>query len=155
VVNGLTPPGTPFGAVARFMAVSQALVDPGDPLNYAREATLEPLEGVTGWAPRSVLLQEVVRDNIVPNSTSEALGRAAGLDLMNRVTTPSGLTDVSAPASGNLPGGATGVICQFDTMNGGDSAQHGELIFSPEGQAQYVEFFKSAIAGSASVNAPY
>ncbi|MCA9599046.1 MAG: alpha/beta fold hydrolase [Myxococcales bacterium] len=152
VVNGLTPPGTPFGAVARFMAASQALVDPGDPLNYARQ---EPLAGVPDWKPRSMLLQEVVNDNIVPNSTSEALGRAAGLELMHRVSSPSGFADVTAPASGNLPGGATGVICQFDTMNGGETAKHGDLIFAPEAQAQYVEFFKSDIAGSAVVNAPY
>ena len=73
VVKSLTPAGTPFGAVARFMAYSQAIVDAGDPLNFARHAALEPLDGVKGWKARDVLIQEVVNDAIVPNSTSEAL----------------------------------------------------------------------------------
>lgn len=156
VVSSMTPPGTPFGAVARFMAATQALVDPGDPLNYARFATLEALPGVPGWTERDVLLQEVVNDTIVPNSTSEAVARAAGLGILNRVTETSGLGGVAAPASANLPGGNTGVLCQFDKMHGNKAAEHGELIFSPEGRAQYVEFFKSALDdGRARVVAPY
>jgi hypothetical protein len=156
IVKGLAPPGTSFGAVARFMAITQAIVDPGDPLNYARNATLEPIDGIDGWTGRDVLLQEVVDDNIVPNTTSEALARAAGLAVLNRKNVASGLTDVSAPVSANLKSGGTGVLCQFDTMNGGATATHGELLFSTEGQAQYAEFFKTAIAnGRASVKAPY
>jgi pimeloyl-ACP methyl ester carboxylesterase len=156
VVKSLAPPGTSFGAVARFMAMTQAIVDPGDPLNFARYATLEPLEGVFGWAARDVLLQEVVDDTIVPNSTTEALARAAGLEVLNPVQPPSGTNEVSAPVSGNLATGGTGVICQFDTINGGKNAVHGDLIFSPEGQAQYVEFFKTGLAAAhATVPAPY
>ena len=156
VVKTLTPPGTAFGAVVRFMAISQAIVDPGDPLNYARNATLEPLEGVDGWSARDVLLQEVVKDNIVPNSTSEALARAAGLGLLNPLSETSGLTTVSAPVTGNLPSGGTGAIVQFDTMDGGDKAEHGGLIFSTEARAQYVEFFVSGLAQEhATIPAPY
>jgi hypothetical protein len=156
VVKGMTPPATPFGAVARFMATAQGLVDPGDPLNYARNATLEPLEGVPGWTGRDVLLQEVVNDTIVPNSTSEALARAAGLQLVHAVKPTSGIQEIAAPVSSNLPTGGTGVIAQFDKMNGGKSASHGELIFSPEGQAQYLSFFQSGLAGPhATVPAPY
>jgi hypothetical protein len=156
VVKSLAPPGTSFGAVARFMAMTQAIVDPGDPLNFARYATLEPLEGVSGWSARDVLLQEVVNDTIVPNSTSEALARAAGLEVMHPVAPPSGIAEVSAPASANLSTGGTGVICQFDKMEGTKTAVHGELIFSPEGRAQYVEFFQSGLAGDhATVPAPY
>jgi pimeloyl-ACP methyl ester carboxylesterase len=155
-LKGLTPPRTPPGAVARFMAVTQAIVDPGDPLNYAPNATLVPLDGVSNWKPRDVLLQEVVNDNIVPNSTAEALARAGGFGLMHPVSETSGLLEVTAPASGNLPTGGTGVICQFDTMEGGKTATHGELIFSPEAQAQYVAFFQSGLTSAhASVKAPY
>jgi pimeloyl-ACP methyl ester carboxylesterase len=153
VVHSLTPPRTPFGAVARFMAVTQAIVDPGDPLNFGRNATLEPLDGVPGWSGRDVLLQEVKNDNTVPNSTSEALARAAGLGILNDLTDPLGLESVSAPVSGNLPTGGSGVVCQFDTMEGGKAATHGELIFSPEAQAQYVAFFQGS--GHGSVKAPY
>ncbi len=152
----LAPTTTPFGAIARVMALSQAIVDPGDPLNFARYATLETLDGVSGGSGRDVLLQQVVDDTIVPNSTTEALARAAGLNVMNPLTAASGLTEVTAPASGNLPGGGTGVVCQFDKINGNKTAVHGDLIFAPEGHAQYVSFFKSRIAAKrAKVNAPY
>ncbi len=156
VVSTLTPPGTPFGAVARFMAATQAIVDPGDPLNYAANISFEALDGVPAIGPRDVLLQEVTDDNIVPNSTSEALARAAHLDLMNAVTDTSGLKPINAPATENLATGDTGVICQFDKMNGTKTASHGELIFSDEAIQQYVEFFKTGLANQhATVNAPY
>lgn len=156
VVKMLTPPGTPLGSVARFMAATQAIVDPGDPINYARYGTLEPLEGVPDWKPRDVLIQEVVADTIVPNSTSEALARAAGASVVHRVTGASGIPSASAPTKGNAASGATSVVTQFDVMEGGKTASHGELIFSPEAQAQYVEFFASGLAGGhASVSAPY
>lgn len=147
VVEGLAPDGTPFGAIARFMAATQAIVDPGDPLNFARFATVEPLAGVPGWAARDVLVQEVVDDTIVPNSTTEAMARAAGLELLHEVRKVSGVPTVSGPVSGNLPGGATGVLAQFDRADG-KKADHGGLIFTAEGRAQYVEFFRTALGGA-------
>lgn len=154
VIKSLTPPGTPFGAVARFMAFSQAIVDPGDPLNFARHAALEALPGVPGWKPRDVLIQEVVNDAIVPNSTSEALARAAGAGLMHRVSDASGFTELSSPAAANVSG-ATAVLCQFDKV-GGKPADHGSLIFADEAIGQYVEFFASGLAsGHGTVKSPY
>jgi pimeloyl-ACP methyl ester carboxylesterase len=156
VVKGMVPNGTPYGAVARFFAVSQVLVDPGDPLNYAPNATLEPLDGVSGWKPRDVLLQEVQDDNIVPNSSSEALARALGLELVHPVHAISGVKTVKAPVTGNLPTGGTGVVTLFDLIEGGKPATHGELIFSPEAQQQYVGFFKSGLTNAhATVTSPY
>jgi hypothetical protein len=146
LVNALRPPHTPDGAMGRFFAVSQAIVDPGDPINFARFASLAPTPGVAGWKARDVLLQEVVDDTIVPNSTSEALARAAGLSLMDPVRPISGLPSAKGPITGNAAGGATGVISQYDFIEGGQIAQHGELIFSPEARAQYVGFFKSGLA---------
>jgi hypothetical protein len=155
VVGSLTPTGTPFGSVARFMAATQAIVDPGDPLNYARNCTLEGLPGVAGWTPRDVLLQEVVNDNIVPNSTSEALARAAGMQIMNPITDASGFTKIDAPATSNVDGASTAVLCQFDKADG-KTANHGELIFATEAIQQYTEFFKTGLANPhASVVAPY
>ncbi len=47
-------------------------------------------------------------------------------------------------------------MSQFDKINNGKIAVHGELIFAPEGQAQYVEFFKSGLsAPHATVNPAY
>lgn len=156
LVDGLAPDGYSDGAIARFMAVTQAIVDPGDPLNYARFAQSEPTPGVSGWAPRDVLLQEVVRDTIVPNSTSRALARAAGLSLLDPIEPVSGLESASGPVNENLPSGATGAMSQFDTVNGDEIASHGELIFAPEGLAQYLAFFTSGLAdGHATIPPAY
>lgn len=155
VVNGLRPPATPDGALARFMSAAQAIVDPGDPLNYAPYALGASLTPAGPAGPRSVLLQEVVGDNIVPNSSSHAVARAAGLGLMNGVVPVPTLEAVAAPVAGNMAAGSTGVLCQFATMNGGEVATHGELIFAEEARAQYVELFRSALAdGVGTVLAP-
>ena len=37
------------------------------------------------------------------------------------------------------------MLAQFATMNGGETATHGSLIFSEEARAQYVRFFQSGI----------
>ncbi|CAN5657259.1 hypothetical protein BH09MYX1_BH09MYX1_03270 [soil metagenome] len=156
VLKGLRPPGTPEGSLGRFFSIIQAVVDPGDAANYARYVALEAPPDVVGWKPRDVLLQESVPDGIVPNASSEVLARAAGLTLQNAIVPISGLSGASGPITGNLPGGATGVIAQFDKIDGGMSSSHGELIFSPEAQKQYVGFFASGLAsGHATVPPAY
>lgn len=156
LVNSFRPPMTPDGALGRFFAAAQAIVDPGDPLNYARHCALEALPGTTGFAPRDILLQVVMDDTIVPNSSSEALARAMGATHMNPIRSVSGLPEKTAPLSANGPTGSTLVMSQFDKINGGERAVHGDLIFAPEGQAQYVEFFKTGLAAPhATVPAPY
>ncbi|MEZ4369480.1 MAG: hypothetical protein R3B07_01585 [Polyangiaceae bacterium] len=156
VVKGIAGDGIPFGSVASFMAMTQSIVDPGDPLNFAHYVTQEALPGVQGWVPRDVLLQEVDDDGIVPNSTSDALARAAGLELVHEVRPIPGIPAVSAPVSGNLGGGATGIITQFDRVEGDTKvAEHGGLIFTPEAQDQYVKFFQSVLAGKSQVTSPY
>ena len=156
VLKGLRQPGTPEGALGRFFAVIQAIVDPGDAANYARFAASEAPPGVAGWKARDVLVQESVPDGIVPNSSAEVLARSLGLVNQNPVRAVSGLAEQKGAVTGNLPGGATGVLSQFDKMNGAMSATHGELIFSPEARAQYVAFFASGLAaGHATVPPAY
>lgn len=155
MVDSMKPPGTADGSLARFLSATQAIVDPGDPINYARFALREDFPGVVSGAPRSILLQEVVRDTIVPNGSSTALARATGMSLMNPVVPVPGMTVVGSPSAGAGPRGSTAVMCQFATMNGGEVATHGELIFTDEARDQYLEFFSSGLrAGPATVVAP-
>lgn len=156
LVNSFRPPKTPDGALGRFFAVTQAIVDPGDPLNFARFGAMEELPGTTGATPRDILLQVVLNDTIVPNSSSEALARAMGATHMNPIRPVSGLSSKTGPLTGNGATGSTLVMSQFDKIEGGKTAAHGELIFSPEGQGQYVEFFKTGLtAAHATAKPPY
>ena len=85
-----------------------------------------------------------------------ALARAAGLVLMDPIVSVSGLPTAPAPLTGNLASGATGVLSQFDRMNGSAPASHGELVFSAEARAQYVSFFASGLASKhATATSPY
>lgn len=156
IIDAMKPAGTPPGDVIRFFAATQAIVDPGDAANWVRGVTLEAFPGVPDWKPRDVLLQEVFNDAIVPNSTSELLARAAGLthQLPVRSTIP-GLATAGGALTANLPSGATGVIAQFERGADGKLIDHGSLIFAPEGRAQYVAFFESALLGRAVVPAPF
>ncbi len=156
IIDALRPVGTPQGDVNRFFAVTQAIIDRGDPLNYAKFVTLEAPPGVTNWRPRDVLLQEVFGDSIVPNSTTELLARATGLvHQLPKRGEIFGLSTTSGPVTANLPTGATGAIAQFERGADGKLIDHGSLIFAPEGRAQYVEFFRTVLEkGRATVPPP-
>lgn len=156
IIDAMKPAGTPPGDVIRFFATTQAIVDAGDAANWVRGVTLEGFPGVPDWKPRDVLLQEVYNDSIVPNSTSELLARAAGLthQLPKRSDIP-GLPTANGSITANLANGATAVIAQFEKGADGKMIDHGSLIFAPEGRAQYVAFFESALKGRAVVPPPF
>ncbi|HEY8039691.1 MAG TPA: hypothetical protein VIF15_07850 [Polyangiaceae bacterium] len=147
LTRSLEPPGTPKGQLARFFATIQGIIDPGDAANYAPYVTLEGLPGVADWEPKDVLIEEVKDDNIVPNSSTERLARAAGLAQVQPVAVPiGGLASIPAPASANLADGATGGVFQF-AMADGASVNHGGLIFTNDAIRQYTTFFAGALAG--------
>lgn len=154
IIDSFTPPDTPKAEVAKFFAVAQAIVDPGDPANFARYVTQEPLPGVTGWRGTDVLVQEVHQDNIVPNTSTEILARALGIPQVGTTTheVPE-MARVPSPATANLPSGVTGGLTQFSTMDG-RIAEHGGLVFSDDGRRQYAEFFRTALEGRAVITAP-
>ncbi len=142
LVDTIKPPETTDGQLARFFSATQAIIDPGDPLNFAPHCLITPPAGA---GPRSILLQQVIDDGIVPNTSTEALARAAGLSVMRPLRAVPGLTETASPSRGAGPNGSTAVLTQFDTMNGGEPATHGELYFSVEGRGQYVELFRTAV----------
>jgi len=107
------------------LALAQAIIDPVDPINYARFLVTEPAIGDA----KSILMTEGVHpdgtgDSYAPPRGCEALARGAGLpfstpiihpptDGHNQTTTipPGGLT-------GNLANGASGVLQQWDPGDG-------------------------------------
>lgn len=154
LVDTFRPPGTPKSDVAKFFAITQAILDPGDPANFARFSTLEALPGVPAWRAKDVLVQEVQADNIVPNTSTEILARALGLPLAGVAIHPvPGMAPAGFPLTANLPSGATGGLVQYE-MADGKTATHGELIFTDVARRQYVEFFRTALAGRAVIVAP-
>ena len=154
LVDTFRPPGTPKADVAKFFAITQAILDPGDPANFARFTTLEALPGVPSWRAKDVLIQQVQADNIVPNSSTEILARALGLPLAGVATHPvPGMPYAGFPVTANLPSGSTGAMVQYE-MADGKTATHGELIFTDVARKQYVEFFRTALAGRAVILAP-
>lgn len=151
IINSFTPPDTPKAEVAKFFAVTQGIVDPADPANYARFVTQEPFAGVSDWRARDVLVQEVEKDNIVPNTSTEILARALGVPQVGATThlVPA-MIRIDGPVTANLPSGATGGLTQYAMMDG-KTAEHGDLIFSNDGRRQYLEFFRTALVGRATI----
>ncbi|MCC6648863.1 MAG: hypothetical protein IT374_25270 [Polyangiaceae bacterium] len=149
LVNGFRPPGTRDGDVARFFVAAQGIVDAGDAANFAQFVLGGAPPGAGGWAPTSVLLQEVVNDTIVPNSSTSLLAHALGLAQAGPAPKPiAGLTAAPVPLAGNLGGGAaTGGVFQFAMMDG-KKAEHGGLIFTEDARRQYVRFFADALSGA-------
>jgi hypothetical protein len=63
----------------RFLQISQTVLDPGDPVNYARHYLLDPLPGDGRALPTSLALLLTAGDMNVPISTGVSAARAAGL----------------------------------------------------------------------------
>lgn len=155
LVGGLRPEHASDGALAHSMAITQAVLDPGDPLNFARYVTREPLAGSSGWRPRTVLIQQALADAVVPAPSTEALARAAGLVLVDPLRPVTGMDAVQGPVRADPASGIAGALCQFDRIDGGQ-ANHGNLIASEAARTQYVEFFRSALdEPQAVIAAPY
>lgn len=148
LLPGLFEPGTSKGDIARIMSAAQGLYDPGDPLNYARFVTLEAPPGAMGFSPKNMLVQEVMHDVLMPNDSTALLARTLGLTHVTPAIEPiEGVKTAPAPLSGNLSGGATGGVFQFDKTDG-KTADHNTLAGSSEGRAQYGAFLKAMFEGS-------
>ena len=73
----------------RLLELGQQALDPGDPLNFARRWHLAPYPG---FAPRRVLMQEGIGDNLVANDSTEALAIAGGLAAQQPMSDPNGVS---------------------------------------------------------------
>lgn len=132
------------------MTLAQTIVDPVDPVNYARYLVNEPMFG----GPKSIYMTEGVGpdgegDSYAPPRGCEALAMAMGLPIQAPIIHPpedaawGGLETVTIPAeglSGNLAGGqASGVLAQWapDTDDG-----HFVVFDIPGARAQSSEFLR-------------
>ncbi len=123
-------------------AVSQLLWDPVDPIDHAGDL-----------AGRSILWQESMGDEQVPNLTTEAMARSVGVPLLvPAVEPPQGLTPLEAPLG---PGAAA--LMQFDPGLGRPvdenrpapvTGAHGYIRHTEEVMSQIEAFFTAGAEGT-------
>jgi pimeloyl-ACP methyl ester carboxylesterase len=162
LLRQVLPAGITDGELDRFFPVMQALVERGDPVNYAGYILGNRLPDADGAIP-SVLMQVAIGDATIPNTASNALARAMGITHVQPVLQTVGLIDTKpAPLSGNVADGdATAGFFQFDEVvvqMGGRPvrANHSNTVGSFEGFGQLMNFFESWLGdGPPTIVNPY
>lgn len=153
-----------FASGHPIMQILQHIVDPGDPLLYARNIITSPLT-VNGAKnpPKDVIQIEVLWDETVSNQANEALARAAGFPLGqpgvgSMTQTP---LDKALPSGGVISGapmaGTTAVLIQAGP------ATHSSDLFSAQGRHHFkhpTALFDTLdpfpiLSGDITVNQPY
>jgi hypothetical protein len=137
LVSVLRPPEATDGDVTRFFPVLQTAIERGDPLVWAPRL----LDG-----SRDVLVQQVIDDDIMPNSTTRALARALGTPLVGSELQPvEGLArgPTVYPITGNVAG-HTAALQQWDTLwtpEGPQPADHTAIMGNDDNEAIYRRWF--------------
>ncbi|MCC6805864.1 MAG: hypothetical protein IT381_00455 [Deltaproteobacteria bacterium] len=130
------------GEVARFFPVLQTLLDRGDSGAYARHVVSERLPIAAARTPR-VLMQMVIDDEVVPNTSNRFFARGLGLPQVGAV-----LQAMPPLAIDSLPIAGGGVY-QFDVVCEGAcpgrtvKASHGNTAANPVAVRQAVHFMKT------------
>ncbi len=132
------------------LTVIQALIDPSDPLNYARLITQDPPQGSQ---VKSIFQSQGLIDHDTAPAQIEALGVAMGLtwaEPFQRQLDGFGLIGQGQPShrpiSGNLDSGnQTGVFVQY--ISAPDSDGHFVIFDLDSAKADYTGFFSSALEG--------
>ncbi len=147
-------------AIDRMAPVGQALIDAGDPVNYAPHVLVDRFSG----APPHLLENMAIDDTTVPNVTSRALSRALGIEAVRPVVRPIDLVADAgkSPVASNLNDGAvTGGLFQLDRVSsspGGAAraASHGNVFGGIEGPWQAFHFLETWISdGVPEIADPY
>ena len=156
--NGLIPPRWSPGREDRAFPVIQTLLDRGDPAGYARHVLRDRFVG----EPPSVIASVVVDDGIVTNASTFALARAMELPLMPPMIDDAPGIELlpSAPVAGNLEGGGTAAMQQFDRIedpeDGTTTATHANFSFSAVAYEAWFHFlFTHWEDGTAEAIDPY
>ena len=149
--------------VRRFYPVVQTAVEPGDASNYASHVLGDRLPGA-GTASPHLMIQLVIDDATIPDSSSRSLVRALDLPHVPPVIESAGLVGVAGPApvSANLLGGAvTGGFFQYDriTHDEGEApkkATHDYTPSSREAELQLEHFLQTWLSpGPPEILDPY
>jgi hypothetical protein len=145
LVNNILPPDASDADFVRFIAIAQAIIDPGDPANYAPFVSSRAFPGVPGWRGTDLLLQEAIDDGIIPNSASASLARALGVVQLEPVLAPiAGLPSAAPPLRSNGTDPVRGLF-QLDRADGAQT-EHRTFFGTTEARRQYVAFVRSALA---------
>ena len=92
-----------------FFIVAQTVSDDADPFNYVPHTFSGALSGGVGT---QVLVQEMIGDQVIPNTATEDLARAMRIPQADAIVTISGLEQVSTPHVGPA-------LFQYDVPNHG------------------------------------
>lgn len=143
LVTLLTPSSVSRGDVARFWPLLQTAIERGDAANWAPHVARHRLDSAP---PVQVLTSMVVDDTIVPRTTNLFLARALDVPHVFPHLIPVGLLEeVQAPLTGNLPGGGTAGLLQFDLVYRNDEwqeATHDNVSDSVEGIEAWLAFLE-------------
>lgn len=126
--------------------IMQPLLDPADPIHFARRFIQEP---APGHKAKHIAMTEGNQDKFTPPESIEALAAAIGLPIVEPFVQSSapldltGLGTVAPPLTQNLTGGdgtqVTGGLMQW----GGEG--HFAIYDISDARIRYVQFFKTAI----------
>jgi hypothetical protein len=127
----------PKQRVDRFnplIGLMQSVIDGADPLTYAPHVLRDRFTiGVDMLGPRSVVCLEVLGDQVLSNTGTDALARGLGLDVLApNLAPPDGLASIDSPAAGNRDG-QTAILVQYSpaTHGGNWSSERGTLRYLP------------------------
>ncbi len=127
-------------------AVVPTMADRADPLNWADNLLLSPV-APHRTVPIDILYQMAAYDELVPYETFALTATLMGIPGVTPAFRPvPGLDTVSSPVAGNMPGGQTAALFQFDRP-----AEHQFLLTCPDdigvmygGQLQLAVFMSEA-----------
>ncbi len=157
LVRLLTPAGVGSGDVDRFWPILQTAIERGDAANWAPHVLDRRLVG----QGQSVLFGMVLDDEIVPEPANFLLARALGIAHMPPQLRPIGLVPEGGPlpTSGNLPGGRTAGLLQFDLVfeeGAWEAATHNNIGASGVGAEAWLRFLEGWLRdGQAVIVDPY
>ena len=141
------------GDIARFFPLLQTAIDAGDPGAYTGHVLDARLPGFDAGRPQ-LLMQMVIEDDTVPNSTNRFFARGLGVPHVGDELLPIGVVPhvQKLPTANNLDATHSGGVFQYDLVwkDQGPTTQkatHGNVAANPVAIEQTLHFVESHLAG--------